>query len=495
MKRREIIIIRFLGKDRNNRGKALRKVATKLEDLGANRILPPDGSIRLDGAPSLLYYKGFNICITSGCDPKDSDKDIEFVNKHKPDVWIVGSEYEWESPCCYLKDCEMEEFCICQTIPDEQNQKTLEKACENDAERIVRKVESATTGPKVGVVTADHLRDSYYDRYKEELNRLWRNSLFIWGFEVLLFTGFGWLLGNALTGRKVYSLVPAMVYREEMSSLWPIAAGAICFLGFCVSAIWVALAKSSRTWQEWYEHQIGRLEGDNRYFLFDYQQYAMSGFRPESRFDKSLWTLIDGRFSPGKLNIFIAQCVLVLWIVLFTMSLALEVFRKIPPLWFLGPLGLEGGLSFWFYHTLKSRCLSRYLFEKDCHDSYEDLWQGLNEFKLDLEGIKKDNDRDSEKIWRVIAIDYKYLISVAREEVSTVWPFGKRWDRNSKKKAKSILSKMNSLVDGYKKEYVSHKLNEESLDESMWISDALDTIESLQTIIKDAYEKKVRKMV
>ena len=151
---------------------------------------------------------------------------------------------------------------------------------------------------------AYRVRDTFYEQYRHELDRLWHNSLFLWGFDSLLFTAYG-------------AVIIAWAKNEIKSPFISNAlVSAIAFFGLLVTLVWILLSKGSRMWQEWNENRIQRLESDRRFFNLP-REYAMGGttHRLDS-IDDSLLTTDSGRFSPGRISIILPQIIWCIWFVI-----------------------------------------------------------------------------------------------------------------------------------------------------------------------------------
>ena len=155
-------------------------------------------------------------------------------------------------------------------------------------------------------ITTSELRSSLYDRYRHELDALWRNSNFIWVFETLIFTAYAFCLTNLINNidtRFVYNILSTF----------------LSCIGVCTSAIWIAINKASKMWQEYHEDKISRLERDKDIFTFE-KELAMGGSSNRLRdIDDSLSSRNGGQFSPGKINIFISQFVWFIWVLIFAL--------------------------------------------------------------------------------------------------------------------------------------------------------------------------------
>ena len=155
-------------------------------------------------------------------------------------------------------------------------------------------------------ISVEAVRSSYYEQYRHEIDAIWRNSKFAWSFEAVIFGACGFLFNDVLNGScpKTYD---TFYYILNL----------LILIGLSTSAIWIALSKASKTWQEFYEGRIVSLEHNRTYFRLP-REYAMSGTSNRCKsLDSSLLSRKSGKFSPGKINIFISQFVWVLWFGLF----------------------------------------------------------------------------------------------------------------------------------------------------------------------------------
>lgn len=153
-------------------------------------------------------------------------------------------------------------------------------------------------------VSIENVRDKLYERYNAELGQLWQHSILAWGFELLIFTGYGYLIAN------FFLTCPERHICYKILNL--IALG-LCFIGLCVSGIWIALVKAAKARQESFEDIICNFERDPDYFPYS-RIYAMGGFHNRIKgLDTNLWTVKPGKFSPSRLNMFIAQFTWFVW--------------------------------------------------------------------------------------------------------------------------------------------------------------------------------------
>lgn len=173
--------------------------------------------------------------------------------------------------------------------------------------------QEVNSGMKNRVEDAYKVRETFYAQYRHELDQLWHNSLFLWGFDSLLFTGYG-------------ALILAWLKEDvKTACIANIVASAIAGLGLIVTMVWITLAKGSRLWQEWNESRIKRLESDRRFFHLP-REYAMGGTTHRiENIDDSLWSTKIGRYSPGRISIILPQLIWSVW-------LAILILHRIYPI-------------------------------------------------------------------------------------------------------------------------------------------------------------------
>ncbi len=83
--------------------------------------------------------------------------------------------------------------------------------------------------------------ETAYEKWQDEIELLWSRSYFFWGFIIAAFAGYA------------YFFMPAN--RDYQMAL--LFAG----FGFFCSVIWMAVNRSSKYWQEYWEGQIENLDG------------------------------------------------------------------------------------------------------------------------------------------------------------------------------------------------------------------------------------------
>lgn len=154
-----------------------------------------------------------------------------------------------------------------------------------------------------------------------ELQHLWQRSIFLGGFLLACFAGYG-------------GLVAAVLGREKSLS-WDgrwIANGAafgICFVGTVLSLLWIMMSKGSKAWYEFYENVIVAL-ANREHKSFQNSLHNLEG-RKWEKIDGFEWPDISdsllntkgGAYSPSKINAAIGFVSLGVWVVLAFVHLAI----------------------------------------------------------------------------------------------------------------------------------------------------------------------------
>lgn len=154
-----------------------------------------------------------------------------------------------------------------------------------------------------------------------ELQHLWQRSIFLGGFLLACFAGYG-------------GLVAAVLGREKSLS-WDgrwIANGAafgICFVGTVLSLLWIMMSKGSKAWYEFYENAIVAL-ANREHKSFQNSLHNLEG-RKWEKIDGFEWPDISdsllntkgGAYSPSKINAAIGFVSLGVWVVLAFVHLAI----------------------------------------------------------------------------------------------------------------------------------------------------------------------------
>lgn len=96
-----------------------------------------------------------------------------------------------------------------------------------------------------------------HDIRKFEIDLYWRRGLYFWGFNLAVFTSFGFLLGKMAERDDVW-VCGGIASDVILSILLP--ALALALLGLFISVIWYFVHKGSKAWQQNWEHHIDLLE-------------------------------------------------------------------------------------------------------------------------------------------------------------------------------------------------------------------------------------------
>ena len=135
-----------------------------------------------------------------------------------------------------------------------------------------------------------------------ELNNLWQKSAFLGTLLVLCFTGYGVLILSMI---KEDSKEGNILLKYDLLCLF------LCFISAIFSVLWIYMFKGSKTHYELYERAITDFENER----FEHEKkFVMGRFDYNVPIDECLFTTNGGNFSPSRINIFIGQISLILWI-------------------------------------------------------------------------------------------------------------------------------------------------------------------------------------
>ncbi|MBO7598437.1 MAG: hypothetical protein J6T70_15475, partial [Bacteroidales bacterium] len=157
-----------------------------------------------------------------------------------------------------------------------------------------------------------------YTRYNQcrdaELDRFWKNSVFVWCFLLLCFTAFGMTVKDYNMPNR--NSVPPTV--DDYYLFLSIISG----LGVIISFIWVWMAKGLKAWYEVYENAIWEIEVCKNEFGYP-RNYTLDNFwaiKEDSESFKN-WLIGTKPISPSKIVIAIGLILVSIWGVAFLYSL------------------------------------------------------------------------------------------------------------------------------------------------------------------------------
>lgn len=248
-------------------------------------------------------------------------------------------------------------------------------------------------------ITADGLRNSLYEQYRHEIDAIWRNSRFIWTFEAVLFGAYGIVVLRLLDKQICIDIA------------WVLVVFFLITLGLCTSAIWIAIAKASKTWQEWYEGRITSLEANREMFVFPVE-YAMGGTTHKIEgIDTSLRSMEAGKFSAGRINIFIAQFVWIVWGVLFVIHQiqVLINFHFLPESF--SPAIMVTIVYAVFLKSFKNRTENGYIIDEDYKGEFIlKIYMKLDRCIAELKKLKSDCKNMEESEDQDVKIKVRFLL-------------------------------------------------------------------------------------
>jgi hypothetical protein len=116
------------------------------------------------------------------------------------------------------------------------------------------------------------IRETFYHCRDFEITNLWQRSVFLFGFILACFTGYGAILISLLTTGEQKIEYPYFANFIEC---------AISLIGIVFSIIWTMMAKGSKTWYEIYEKAIVQIEHSdkaNNVFVKIPTEYRMGNY-------------------------------------------------------------------------------------------------------------------------------------------------------------------------------------------------------------------------
>lgn len=159
-----------------------------------------------------------------------------------------------------------------------------------------------------------------YTRYNQcrdlELDRFWKNSVFVWVFLAMCFTTFGILV-------KDYNMpTKAMNINHISKDFYYLSLSIVSSIGFILSWIWVWMARGLKAWYEVYENAIWEIESSKNEFKYPHQ-YTINNYwcMKESKCFIQKWLFDPKPFSPSKIVILIGWLLISIWLFALAISL------------------------------------------------------------------------------------------------------------------------------------------------------------------------------
>lgn len=155
--------------------------------------------------------------------------------------------------------------------------------------------------------------DNLYKRYctcrDQELDRFWKNSVFVWCFLLLCFGAFGIIMTDYVStipegNSKIY------IEKEQCMKLLSV----ISFFGFLISNIWVWMARGLKAWYEVYESAIWDMESKHNVFEFK-RNYTIENYWGLKTNGYSSFS--SDRLSPSKIVILIGHLLRIIWFIAY----------------------------------------------------------------------------------------------------------------------------------------------------------------------------------
>lgn len=182
-------------------------------------------------------------------------------------------------------------------------------------------------------LSGKEIRDTFYHCRDFEINNLWQRSIFLFGFMLACFTGYGTILIALLSTGEERINYPYLANLVECI---------IALIGIVFSVIWIIMGKGSKLWYEIYERAIGDIENknnntdgcnSNRKYVIIPTSYIMGNYcnKYKDFVDNSIWSTKAGQYSPSKLNIFIGQVLFVVWLIIFLSHFGILIYNFVYP--------------------------------------------------------------------------------------------------------------------------------------------------------------------
>ncbi len=168
-----------------------------------------------------------------------------------------------------------------------------------------------------------------YERYTKcrdlELDRFWKNSVFVWVFLALCYGAFGKIImdylpndDNAKISKNTYEIILTV----------------ISFMGFFMSKIWIWMARGLKAWYEVYESAVWDLESKSNIFEFDRKHTIENYWSVKTN---GLSPFNSDRISPSRIVILIGRLMSLSWGVSFLVwlykSCKCTLFDTFWPVW------------------------------------------------------------------------------------------------------------------------------------------------------------------
>ena len=159
-----------------------------------------------------------------------------------------------------------------------------------------------------------------YKRYNQcrdaELDRFWKNSVFVWVFLALCFAAFGSLFKDHNMPTK------AMDIANTSNETYYLSLSVISLIACILSWIWVWMARGLKAWYEVYETAIWDIESFKNEFNYPHQ-FTIDNYWGLKRSDCFIqrWFFDSKPFSPSKIVILIGWLLVIVWFIALVFSI------------------------------------------------------------------------------------------------------------------------------------------------------------------------------
>jgi len=148
------------------------------------------------------------------------------------------------------------------------------------------------------------LYDKYNESRNQEMDKFWKNSMYVWTFLGLCFTGYGVLI------IKFIDTPSNSVFKLQ------IAISTICAFGLTLSFVWTWMAQGLKSWYEVHESAIWDMESLHNVFDLP-QRFTVSNY----------WSVNEKKvskpYSPSALVVAVGWCLSSFWIITFVINILL----------------------------------------------------------------------------------------------------------------------------------------------------------------------------
>jgi len=198
-----------------------------------------------------------------------------------------------------------------------------------------QEMDDKATKEKVKIENLKELYKRYCTCRDAELDRFWKNSVFVWVFLALCFTAFGKVLLDYL------EIIDQNNDAEKEKKIIMLAV--ISYCGFFMSTIWTWMARGLKAWYEVYESAIWDMESNKNVFGFD-RNYTIENYWSVKA--NGIKSFNSDSYSPSKIVILIGYLLSFIWFIAYCYFLY-KSFKCINPIKF-----TDNNFIYWSFLSL-----------------------------------------------------------------------------------------------------------------------------------------------